>query len=239
MAVLVFCYMKRERLNLIWVAVIEAVNLWVYSYTDSRAGMMLCAVVPIVFYLLKFRKIDFRKSFIGWIQQWSFPICAIAIYLATMAYNGTGFLAKLDDWLSGRLYYTQNSMHEFGIKLFGQKIEWHGWGGFGHIRDKLDGNYNFVDTSYLKILLEYGLVILLLILVMWTATSIIAYRHRHRYLVWALSFLAIYSMVEQWLMNLGTNPFLLFLGFYVFRAIADITDRKKQKSLQANLIDES
>ena len=225
MAVLIFCYIQKAQLTLIHVAVIELINLWVFSYTDSRAGMMLCAFVPIVFYFLKFRKKEFRKTVLGWVQQWSFPICAIVIYVVTMAYKGTGFIAKIDEWLSWRFYYSNYSMNLYGVHLFGQKIEWVGWGGYGHTTDTLAGVYNFVDTSYLKLLLENGLIVWLLIMVMWTATSIIAYKNNKRYLTWALSFLAVYSLVEQWLMNLGTNLFLLFLGTYVFRTIVQKTEK--------------
>ena len=234
MAVLVFCYIQKDKLTLIHVAIMELVNLWVFSYTDSRAGMMLCALIPIVFYILKFRKKEFRKTVLGWLSQWSFPVCAIAIYIATMAYKGTGILAKIDGWLSGRLYYSNYSMNEYGIHLFGQKIEWIGYGGLGHTKTQLADVYNFVDTSYLKLLLDNGLIVWLLIMVMWTAVSIIAYRNNKRYLAWALAFLAIYSMVEQWLMNLGTNPFLLFLGVYIFRAIVQKTEKKEKTSMEIN-----
>ena len=228
MAALIFCYLKKEQMNLVHMLVIELVNLWIFSYTDSRAGMMLVALIPVLFYFLKFRKKEFRKSILGWLQQWSFPVCAITIYVVTMVYNGTGILAKIDKWLSWRFYYSNYSMNLYGVHLFGQKIEWIGWGGYGHTKEVLTDVYNFVDTSYLKLLLDNGLIVWLLIMVMWTAVSIIAYRNNKRYLTWALTFLAIYSLVEQWLMNLGTNPFLLFLGVYIFRTIVQKTEQKKK-----------
>ena len=238
MAVLVFCYMKKQQLTLIHFIVIELINVWVFLYTDSRAGMMLCTVIPVVFYLLKFRKKEFRKTVLGWLQQWSFPICAILIYVATMAYNGTGILKKINSWLSGRLYYSNYSMNEYGVHLFGQKIEWVGWGGVGHTKIGISNVYNFVDTSYLKLLLENGLIVWLLIMVMWTAASIIAYRRNQRYLTWAFTFLAIYSLVEQWLMNMGTNPFLIFLGVYIFRTIIQKAEQKKKTNVSIRKVAE-
>lgn len=228
MAVLVFCYIQKEHLTMIHVAVLELINIWFFFKTDSRAGLMLCAAIPIIFYLLKFRKKEFRKTILGWLQQWSFPVCAILIYVVTMVYTGTGILAKIDQWLSWRFYYSNYSMLKYGVHLFGQKIEWIGYGGLGHTRTALTDVYNFVDTSYLKLLLENGLIVWLFIIAMWTVVSIIAFRNNKRYLTWALSFLAVYSLVEQWLMNLGTNPFLLFLGVYFFRTIIQLSERKKQ-----------
>lgn len=231
MATLVFCYIQKEKLTLIHVAVLEVINIWVFSYTDSRAGMMLCAIIPILFYVLKFRKKEFRKTILGWLQQWSFPVCAVLIYVVTKFYHyqETGIMYRIDKWLSWRLYYGNYSLNEYGVHLFGQKIDWIGYGGLGHTKDALADTYNFVDTSYLKLMLDNGLLVWLLIMVMWTAVSIIAYRNNKRYLTWALTFLAIYSMVEQWLMNLGTNPFLLFLGVYIFRTIVQKTEQKKME----------
>lgn len=232
MSTLIFCYIQKEKLTLIHMAVLELFNLWIFSYTDSRAGMMLCALIPIVFYLLKFRKKEFRKSILGWLQQWSFPVCAILIYVATKFYNydARGIMYQIDKWLSWRLYYGNYSLNEYGVHLFGQHIEWIGYGGLGHTKYALVDTYNFVDTSYLKLLLDHGLIVLLLIIIMWTAVSIIAYRNNKRYLSWALSFLAVYSLVEQWLMNLGTNLFLLFLGAYIFRTIIQVSDKKKNRT---------
>ena len=225
MSVLIFCYIRKERLNLVHVAVLELINLWIFFFTDSRSGMMMCAMIPIVFYLLKFRKKEFRKSILGWLQQWSFPVCAILIYVTTKfyTYRESGIMYRIDKWLSWRLYYSNYSLNKYGVHLFGQKIEWIGYGGLGHTKTQLADIYNFVDTSYLKLLLDNGLIVWLLIMIMWTTVSIIAYRKNQRYLTWALTFLAIYSLVEQWLMNLGTNPFLLFLGVYIFRAIVQKT----------------
>lgn len=234
MSVLIFCYIQKEKITLIHVAILELINLWVFFYTDSRAGMMLCALIPIVFYLLKFRKKEFRKTILGWLQQWSFPVCAILVYVVTKFYNydARGFMYQIDKWLSWRIYYGNYSLKEYGVHLFGQHIEWIGYGGLGHTKDALADTYNFVDTSYLKLLLDHGLIVLLLILVMWTAVSIIAYRNNKRYLSWALTFLAIYSLVEQWLMNLGTNLFLLFLGAYIFRTLIQFSDKKNHINSQ-------
>lgn len=231
MAVLAFCYIKKEQLTLVQVAILELINLWVFSYTDSRAGMMLCALIPIVFYFLKYRRKEFKKTVLGWLQQWSFPVCAALILIVTLTYSyrESGIMYQIDKWLSWRLYYSHNSMQMFGVHLFGQKIEWIGWGGLGHTTSQLSDRYNFVDASYLKLLLENGLIVWLLIIFMWTALSIIAYRNNKRYLTWALSFIAVYSLVEQWLMNMGTNLFLIFLGMYIFRAIIQKAEQKKGK----------
>ena len=226
MCVLIFCYLKKERLNLVWTALIELLNVWVFLFTDSRAGFILSAVVPFVFLLLKYRRKYLTESKVEKILQWAFPICAIAIYSMTMLYDGTGVLRLINVMISTRLSTAQSSIKQYGIHLFGQRIQWVGWGGWGHTQIELTGTYNYVDSSYLKLLLDNGIIIWLIIMIGWTTVSIKAYKTNNRYLVYALSFLAVYCMVEQWLMNLGANPFVIFLALFLFDNVNNNVSRK-------------
>lgn len=214
--VLLFCYVRKEKLRIWQIVLIEAVNWWMYLYTDSRAGAMLVALLPVVFYLLRFLKKPIRSSRLAWILELAFPVCAIVIIVMTVAYNQKGVLKLINDFLSDRLKYSQYSLQTYGVHLFGQHIEWVGWGGIGHTQTQLAGVYNFVDSSYLQLLLTEGIVVWSMIMLLWTASSFFAVASNNRYLAWALAFLALYCVVEQWLMNIGANPFLIFLSQPLF-----------------------
>ena len=134
----------------------------------------------------------------------------------TMKYNDQGILKSINSLLSNRLYYSQYSMKTYGVHLFGQKIAWVGWGGYGHTTFQLTQTYNYVDTSYLKLLLENGILVWGVIMLGWTWTSVCAYKHNNIYLLLSLGILAGYCMVEQWLMNIGANPFVLMLAYPIY-----------------------
>ena len=216
MSVLIFCYIYKDRLTAGWVAFLEIFNYWLYIYTDSRAGMMLTALVPVVFYLIRYSRKRSDESIIYWCLQWAFPVCAVVIYLMTVFYDGGGILQTINKSISGRLFYGQNAIEKYGIHLFGQRISWVGWGGFGHTTAKLTGAYDYVDSSFLRLMIENGLLIWGLVVAAWTATSIKAVRDDNKYLAWALAFIAVYSMVEQWLMNMGANLFIIFLAGCIY-----------------------
>lgn len=217
-AVLLFCYVQKDKLKIWHIAVIEAVNYWVYTYTDSRAGAYLILIIPVAFYLLRYIHTPIRTSSFRGVLEFVFPICAAAIIILTIRYNGTGLLQKLDQILSGRLRYSQYSLREYGVHLFGQRITWVGWGGIGHTQEKLSGEYNYVDSSYLQLLLTHGVLVWSMLMLLWTGSSFFAVLSNDRYLAWALAFLAVYCMVEQWLMNLGANPFLIILAKPLFNS---------------------
>lgn len=229
MVVLLYCYIRKQKLRIIELVFIFLLDFWVYTNTKSRAGAMLSVVVPILFYFLKFTKRETYNSKLCSLLQWAFPLCAIAIIFFTINYNGIGIYKYINTLLSNRLYYSQYSMKLYGIHVFGQKIEWIGWGGIGHTQAQLTDTYNYVDTSYLKLLLENGLIVWFLIMIIWTSTSINAYRKGDRYLLWALGMLAVYCLAEQWLMNLGANPFVLFLANPVFQYKKRITKSEKRR----------
>ncbi len=216
MCVLLYCYVKKQNLRLWNVLAIEAIAYWIFKNTDSRAGVALAVIAPICFYMLKFTKKPLKKTMFGHLLKWAFPICAIFIIAITLKYNGKGILEKLNRLLSDRLYYSQRAIGRFGVHAFGQRITWTGWGGIGHTQAALAGEYNYVDTSYIKLLLENGVIVWLLIMIAWTATSFDAVFRDDKYLAWALAILAAYCLVEQWLMNIGANPFVLVLTEPIF-----------------------
>ena len=217
MAVLLFCYIKRNRITIIWVLCIEGLNIWLFSYTDSRAGMILSAITPVVFWAIKHNRKS--KSVIDWLLQWAFPICALLMIFMSLKYDGSGVLNKVNALLSDRLYLSGKALKTYGIHLFGQKIAWIGLGGMGHTQTALSGEYNYVDSSYIRILLDNGALIWSMLIVGWTNTSIKAYKTHNRYLLWTLALLAAYFIIEQWLMNLGANLFLLYLSYNLYNPL--------------------
>ena len=231
MVILLYCYLRKRNLKIIEVFLILLLDYWVYKKTDSRAGALLSAMVPILFIFLRLCKKKTYQSKIAWLLQWAFPVCGLLIFFLTINYKDQGIYKTINSLLSSRLYYSQYSMRTYGVHLFGQKIEWVGWGGIGHIQKELTGVYNFVDTSYLKLLLENGIIVWALIMFAWTCTSINAYRKSNMYLLWSLGTLAVYCMAEQWLMNLGANPFVLFLSYPVFQYKHRITKAERKQEI--------
>lgn len=71
---------------------------------------------------------------------------------------------QLNKLLSGRLALGQNAMSEYGISLFGKDIEWIGF----NMEETLRGAYNYVDCSYVKILLDHGILFLGIVLLAYT-----------------------------------------------------------------------
>ena len=203
-------YLNRGRLSLIGAVLINVVNVFLFILTDSRMAFLVTFVTTLHFlcfgHLMK--KGSFARA-LKWIfiaLPWLFAV--FSIYLHKIYTEDSAFLVKLNAKLSNRLYLGNRGIKEYGIHLFGNKIKWVGYS-IGETDEVKAGGYNFVDCSYLQILLEYGVLFLLLILVIYSFIIYKAYKSNKYYAVWILAIILMFGMTEPRLLNLLYNPFIL------------------------------
>ncbi len=203
-------YLNRGRLSLIGAVLINVVNVFLFILTDSRMAFLVTFVTTLHFlcfgHLMK--KGSFART-LKWIfiaLPWLFAV--FSIYLHKIYTEDSAFLVKLNAKLSNRLYLGNRGIKEYGIHLFGNKIKWVGYS-IGETDEVKAGGYNFVDCSYLQILLEYGVLFLLLILVIYSFIIYKAYKSNKYYAVWILAIILMFGMTEPRLLNLLYNPFIL------------------------------
>ena len=122
-------------------------------------------------------------------------------------------LMKINGLLSNRLVLGSRALRQYGISIFGQNIIWN-----GHGTDIINHNiYNFVDSSYLRVLLDNGIIFLVLVLF---AYSFFLYKllikKQYSILIVLISVLLL-SFTEPWLIDVMYNPFVLLGGIVFFR----------------------
>lgn len=85
-----------------------------------------------------------------------------------------------------------------------------GWGGYGH-KEIENFNYNFVDISYAKIILDYGLIFTILILGGYTAILVKNCKEKNYWMFCAICFVLIWALVEPYIIDIGRNVFVISL----------------------------
>lgn len=135
------------------------------------------------------------------------PVLFAALFLAlTHLYDETAaFWVKLDTMLSLRLSYSAQGIQNYAYRLFGQHVEEIGNGRSIETRD----NYFFIDDSYLRMALIYGIVILVVVLVMMIVIANRAIYNRRAMLYFAMLLIAVHCFMEQHILEMAFNPFLL------------------------------
>jgi len=124
-------------------------------------------------------------------------------------------MVKLDNLLSGRLALGAKAVQDYGHKLFGQNIVERGWG-----RGSTEGEYFFLDDSYIRIAILYGIVLLGVVLIMTFITGIRVINSRRIIILMSLAVIGLHSFMEHHMLEIAYNP-LLLLPF------VDLTTRSK------------
>lgn len=216
-----FLMLRGEKLRLYEAGALLLLGWLVYEITDARTAFYMLVPLVALAWALKFYKPPLRmKSALGALLIASFALTAAACICLSVLYDaGNPVLEKINLQLSRRLMFAHQALEKYPLRPLGSAITWIGNGGQGYTA-VYEGEVNFVDCSYVKILLEAGYVPFLLILAAYTAAMVRAVRNQDRYLCAMLLFVALYSAVEPRLMEIRFNAYIFpFAALYPFSGL--------------------
>lgn len=141
------------------------------------------------------------------LAMFSMTASCIFVYLFTLNYSdATKWMVDFNEFITGRLNVGQKTLAENGFGFFGKRITMYGAGG----NTVPNGDtYNFIDCSYLHILVLSGLALLLVFLMIYTYS---AYKNGEDvYLMYAIILISINCMIAHHLQDISYNPFTLMV----------------------------
>lgn len=133
-------------------------------------------------------------------------IASLGIIVLSYIYDENVYLLnRVNAIISARLQWGKTAINEYGITMFGTAFDQIGGG--GTTVSNLD--YNFVDSSYVLILLQYGILVLIVILFLYyyTCSKAISADNRRIAIVFAL--VALHSIIEHHFLEINYNIFLI------------------------------
>ena len=201
---------------------LAGLNLFVYSLTASKTTLLCISVLLFFAFIMKLCSMFKAKglnlmipqqlksvgrgilSVFDYCCKYSFLIAAaVAIFLAVIYTNSSPFLVKLNNMLHWRLSLGHRGIVEYGIHFFTSYIPIYG------MSSSADGFYNFIDCSYMKLLLSNGILMLVFYLLSMTAIQI-----RHKKYIYGAAILAVCALScfeEHHLSEVPYNFFVLIL----------------------------
>jgi hypothetical protein len=208
--ILSYIYIHRKNINIKDYIIIEIITIITYIITDAKAGMLFITCILIALYIAKKYKNRIKESsFIIYFITITPIIFSIVIILACYYYNkNNNVMYAINKIYNGRLGFGWYALRNYGINTFGRKIQWHGW--VGQTAENMK-KYNFVDISYVKILLDYGIIACSLIVVGFSSLIYNSYKKKDYYLSFCIIFICLYSLIEPRLFEIHFNPFILLL----------------------------
>ena len=211
--IMMYIYDHSQSFSFKDVVVINIINILLFKLTDARTSFILIMLISMVAYF--FNKIDINHFF-NFIKKWALCFFALVCSFGSIAlswfYSDSNLLlVYINNLLSGRLLLGHQGLNEFGLSLFGKQIEWVGFGAQTDL-NYASQNYNFVDCSYTKNLLDFGVIFFILIIIGYIYILISLYNQKNIMGIIVICFILIVSIVEPRLFQIEMNPFLILMG---------------------------
>lgn len=219
----------RKRLGLVEAAGLLVGNYLWFLITDTRIDLLLSVPAVLFAYIWEHGQKEMKNGF--WERMcfvWSGPFIAAIMIFAHVFYNPENPVwNQLNNRLNNRLILGKSAIEQYGITLFGQYIKWVGRGG---LKKHPDWIYNYVDSSYLKYLLNYGVFFLVALLagIVLAGRYLVGKEKKKGYCV-AFLFWLLYGAMDAELFVLSFQPFILLCGLG-FRETVYEQQRKVKKA---------
>lgn len=145
------------------------------------------------------------QNWFGLLCRISFPLCGIIAIILTVAYHqALPYMDKLNDLTSNRLAQQTDAFYEYGVHLLGRAFEMRGLTSVFPVL-----NYNYVDCSYLQLLLRCGALAFLVYMVLWPVMTDSAIKAGKYRLSMGLALIALHSLSEHRLLVADYNLFFV------------------------------
>lgn len=214
--VLVYCYLRRKDLTYLECAIIILLSLIVFRLTKARLNSLCLLLIAVLFMFYKvLDRCKVKWTFVEKIEKLTNLLMTFSSVIFCIFFVGLTFLykphsrtlEKINLFFTGRLSLGHDGIDKYGLSLFGTPFDLVGAGADNFYRS----NYNFIDSSYVLILLRYGVILLLAVCIMMVVCSWRSYKLGNRSLLIVLTILSLQCMVEHHMLELAYNPFLLLI----------------------------
>ena len=216
---------------MILIAVISAVFSLRYCNSNTSFICSLLFVIMIIYRALEERFFEAGRyySVVKRITNvfiiMLFPFFAAVMFLLSFLYSrGSGLAYSLDEKLHHRIALSRRAFAEYGITLFGTNFEMRGAGG-GLVYDR--EKYNFLDSSYVNILIRYGIVVFFMVMAIWFFIGYRAIQTKNRRLLFIMALIAVHSFEEHHFIDAIYNPLIMLalsdFGYPVKENVMGIT----------------
>ena len=140
-------------------------------YTDAKLGAGCILLLPIM--TLLYRLTQNTKPKIYAVLIFSIPAFAVLAIVGTIMYQYSNFTWFFIDSviLAGRLRLGNEAIAMYGTPLWGQELRMYGAGTEGKY-------YNFIDSSFIQLIVIYGIVYIILIILVYTIITYKAYQQK-------------------------------------------------------------
>ncbi len=175
-----------------------------YSVTSMICSGLFFGII--VYHMLDLQVLS-KHPRIRAVSDWAMALAVVVfagmmIALTLVFGHGDTWAQHVDKLMSNRLLHASNGIRNYGIHPFGSFFELIGLGETGQ---SWVLGYNFIDCSYLLILIRYGYLLIITIIVMWISSIRRFQKTEDRRFAFILALIAFHAISEHHLVELHYN----------------------------------
>lgn len=224
---LMWIYCRKEKITWIEIMGLFVGNVFLFEKTDTKSAFALGVFILTGAALLKcisWLRI-YRKWYVA-ISAGIVPILSFIIICFSVKYDETVlWMYRLNKILSSRLKWGRMAFEKYGIHLWGQRIEW--VGGTASF-EGVEKAYNYVDSSYMQILINFGVIVFVLLLVLFIVLGIKIAVNHDLYFLFVLFFIAVHSTFDPQIIWMEFDPFVMIYSYFTRKALQPCNIERKR-----------
>lgn len=213
-AALAWVTIRSDRISVVEILFLLLANYAIYEFTDTKAVYYLINLLSLFIFVVKILAIhSFNKGFLSYFIKigvyYCFPIlCLLSIYLHSFYKPEIEWMSIINSILADRLNLGHKGFIDYGITLFGSDVQYIS---FDQVTE--DKPYFFLDSSYQRILINFGVVPIVFLLLAAKKLSDLVIVKNNIYLAISLIFLFGHSFTDPQLLDPIFNPFSLIFSY--------------------------
>ncbi|MDO4774899.1 MAG: hypothetical protein Q4A10_03715 [Aerococcaceae bacterium] len=211
--VVMLLFTKKNELSL-WVLVLLMLgNIYFFAMTDTKSAFAFTCLAILWGMVAKFvpnNNVKMRTLLNRYVVSFGVVLSLVSVLVYSLGIPG---MDKFNRLLTDRLSLAEQAIEVFGFSLLGQPVEWIFYGdGPKLVQGNIITSYLYVDSSFVNMAINYGILPLLLILFGYYCVAHKKFIATDRYFTIALTLIALHSVFDPQFLEIQYNPFLLALG---------------------------
>lgn len=193
-----------------WGKIINFVVLGVFvlDKCGARTSAICLFLMAVMLVAVKYLKDRIKTNVIYYVMNLSTMLLAgLFLSLVHVFNEANSKFVELNSYLSNRLSVSKKAIDLYDYKLFGQNIV---EVGFGRNSEYPTQEYFFLDSSYIRIVLLYGVVLFIVALLIFWLAGKHAIASKSIVIIVAITVIAIHSFMEHHILEIAYNPILCF-----------------------------
>lgn len=185
-------------------------TLYMHQQTSTSSPFYLSLLIlSYALFSLKLFKFEFIASnaLIANIAKYGF-IIAMFITLYVCFYSSEGLFQSINQFTHNRLRLSVQGFRNFGVTLLGRPISFTTMDIFGNF----SSNYNFIDSSFVQLLVIDGLAVSTVMLFLLTRVMNYFVSNRKDIILACLGIMILHGMFDPQMLVLRYSPLILFIS---------------------------